>query len=372
MHIRLSLLLLLAVSSLQAQPCPPTRPQEVRDLLAALDASAAVGAVWSDYTVANHPVVLLSQSSDLTARACATIWRHRKPPQEVVLSSGMRLSTPLYAMWNGDSVGRNPNKFNAGIVTTFRAVPPELETALRRDGDTRVVIVPSPLRLEDLGNFGRALQSMNVRVVPMLTQLAIHESYHLHVQMPTWLDQTRRYEWPTWDMQPDRKALVERCYAPAGGAVNDALKKEIAALDRAWHLLMGTRDSATDAQALGAAREFIAARRERYGLLKDVTVPVTPEVSISCERADDVLELQEGSAQWIGFVTTVRAGVANAQVGRSNEAFYTTGPYQLWILERLIGADSMRALTRDIAQSTEPSGPTGAVFGRFVAIVESR
>jgi hypothetical protein len=307
------------------------------------------------------------------APACARIWRYKRPPQEISLSSGVRLSTPLYAMWNGDAVGKNPNQVNAGITTALRPVPRELEEALRAGGDTRAVIVPVPLRYEDLGNFGKALQSMNVKTTPMLAQIAVHESYHLHSQIPSWLDQPRRYDWPAWDMQPDRRTLVERCYN-AAGAVHDTHKKELASLQRAWRLLMGTRDATSDARAIADARAFIAARRERYVLLGGVTVPSPPAVPVSCERAEDVMELEEGAPQWIGYATALNAGLISvAQVGSGgSEAFYASGTWQLWIIERLIGADSMRAVTRDIGRSAQPSGPNGAVFGRFTAIVESR
>jgi hypothetical protein len=172
-------------------------------------------------------------------------------------------------------------------------------------------------------------------------------------------------------MQPDRKVLIERCYN-AAGAVNDAHNKELGALERAWNLLGGMRDSVSDAQALGEARAFIAARRERYALLKDVTVPASPTIAMSCEMADDVMELEEGAPQWIASITTARAGVASAQVGRGNEPFYASGSWQLWIIERLIGAEAMRALTREIARSAQPSGPDGAIFGRFASVIGAR
>ena len=83
------------------------------------------------------------------------------------------------------------------------------------------------------------------------------------------------------------------------------------------------------------------------------------------------MELEEGAPQWMGYVTALRAGLITVEsVGQSaSEPFYVSGTLQLWILERLLGAEKMRALTGEITRSTGPSGPNGAIFGRFAAQV---
>jgi hypothetical protein len=360
-----ALVMALLAARAAAQTCEVMQGDEIRELVAALDASAAAGAAWGDYTIGNHPVVLISQTRDTAAAACAAVWRYREPLEVIPLSRGMRLSTPLYAMWNADPLGPNPTPGNGALIATLRAVPRELETALRARGDNRVVILPAPLRYEDLGALGQALRSMNIKTKPMLVQLAIHESYHLHSQFPTWLDQPRRYPWPAWDVQPDRKVLVQRCYAETS-VVAETHRRELAALREAWLLLMGDRDSASDDRARTAARAFVTARRERYALLNGVTIP-SPVGAVTCERAEDIMELEEGAPQWIGYVTTWRAGVIRTEeVGRGGaEAFYASGTFQLWILERLIGPEAMRALTTEISRSTDPASESGAIFARF-------
>jgi hypothetical protein len=355
----------LTAAPLPAQHCDVMHGADVRALAAALDAAAAAGPVWGDYTIANHPVVFVSQTPDTTAGACAAVWRYGQALEVVPLSRGMRLSTPLYAMWNVDPVGPNPAAGNGAIVSTLRSAPPELEDALRARGSTRAVIVPAPLRFEDLGALGRSLQSMNIRPTPLLAQLAIHESYHLHSQFPAWLDQQRRYEWPPWDVQPDRKRLVAQCYG-ATPAVTETLRREMAALEHAWLLLMGDRDSVTDAMARDSARVFVRLRRDRHALLDGVTIPsaVGP---MTCRRAEDVMELEEGAPQWIAYATAQQAGLIGVEgVGRrAAEAFYASGTFQLWILQRLLGPEAMRNLTHEITRSTEPEGDHGAIFARF-------
>lgn len=89
---------------------------------------------------------------------------------------------------------------------------------------------------------------------------------------------------------------------------------------------------------------------------------------ISCQAAEDVMELEEGIAQWIGHATAVRAGLTTtartSYAGLQPELFYVKGPLQLWILEGLLGDDAMLSLTSAVVRS---DGPEEALFGQFVA-----
>jgi hypothetical protein len=133
---------------------------------------------------------------------------------------------------------------------------------------------------------------------------------------------------------------------------------------------MGPRDTVTDAAARDTAVAFMNARRDRYALLEGVTVP-SPVGPMTCDRAEDVMELEEGAPQWIAYVTAFRAGLIRVEeVGRrAAEAFYASGTFQLWILERLLGPAAMRTLTSRITRSTEPGGDDGAIFARFAGVV---
>jgi hypothetical protein len=359
----------VASQPLGAQQCADLDRPEARRLVAALDTMAAVPPVWSDFTIAHHPIVLVTQSADTNAPGCAAIWRFRRPLRVVPIERGVRFSTPLYGMWNGDPVGPNARVKRLPGTSDAPILPAALERVLRDEGDTRVVIIPAILDFDRLGALGNALRQMQIDPVTLLAPLAVHESYHLHSQFPAWLDQRGRYTWPGWDTQPDRRAMVARCY---GGSdeVREALAAEMAALEKAWLSSLEATDDAARARVRQEARAFVAARRARYALLDTVRVP-SPEGPVTCERAEDVMELQEGATQWIGHATAVRAGVVRASsAGRSsNEAFYVTGVFQLAIMQRLLGDEEMLRVTEAITRSTQPSGPEGAVFGRFAALV---
>jgi hypothetical protein len=359
-------ILALCTHPLAAQACERLQSAESQALLEAFDRTSAVESVWDDYSLANHPVVLIAQSSDTLQPSCSAIWRQGKPLQFVPAPRGMRLSTPLFALWNVDSIGPRADAGNKAIATALRRAPRELEDALRSAGETRAVIIPSPLYLDSIGNLGRALSAMKVKILPMLGQLAVHESFHLHSQMPSWLDQPQRYRWPAWDRQPDRRALVAQCYGSAG-PVAAKHKEELDALKRAWRALWNASDSQSRLTAIAAAKEFADARSERYRLVDSVRIPSPPGEPVGCPRAEAIMELEEGAAQWIGYSTLVRAGIITAaEVGvASSEPFYDYGMLQLWVLEHLLGAEGVREVTRSIARSTSPDSGNATIFANF-------
>ena len=340
------------------------RLPEVERLVAALDAAARVGPVWSDYTLANHAVVLLDQRADTLRPACAAIWRAAAPPTTRGLRRRVDLATPLYGMWNGDPVGPRPLPNGPLITKTLSTLPPELEADLRAGGIARAIMLQVPVRFEDIGSLGKALAGMRIDPVSMLTQLAVHESYHLHSQIAVWLDQPHMYSWPSWDVQPDRKKVVDLCYN-GSPAIAQTLDAELTALLAAWDLARDTVPH-SEAGVSRAARRFIELRRRRYMLLDGSTVP-SPVGPLPCSTAEDLLELEEGAPQWMAYETAVRAGVMKAEAaGRSSsEKFYVSGTFQLWILNRLLGDTAMRRLTSEITRAPSMTDSKGAIFRVF-------
>ena len=91
---------------------------------------------------------------------------------------------------------------------------------------------------------------------------------------------------------------------------------------------------------------------------------------ISCALAEDLMELEEGTAQWVGHAMSVGAGLTTMTTlllvrGHAARAFYKTGPLQLWVLDALLGHDAMHRVTRSIARSKGPDGPNGGLFAQF-------
>jgi hypothetical protein len=225
------------------------------------------------------------------------------------------------------------------------------------------------MNLDLLGALGTALKRAKADPNLMLADLAVHESFHLHVQFPAWLDQPRTYAWPIWDSQPNRQELRERCYG-GGPAVIAAAGAEHGALLAAFDALDSIGTPAGRAQVLAHARRFSSLRSARRALLDSVTVS-RDGARISCALAEDLLEIEEGVTQWIGHATLVRAGVGTRASRRGSyaqlqpEAFYQFGPLQLWVLDALLGPDELHRLTSAMARSRQPDGEDGGLFARF-------
>jgi hypothetical protein len=338
----------------------------------AFDRVAAVAPVWDDYTLARHPLLLLADSTHhgrSETPVCAAIWRRGAPLDIIELEARPPFSTPLYGMIDTDSLGPRAIEQAGDLAVVRHQVPPTVAAELRARGVSRVVVLNVPLDFGRLGRLGDMLRSAKADPALLQADLAVHESFHLHSQFPTWLDQPRTYAWPAWDVQPDRRELRERCYA-GSPEVAKALEAELAALVAAFDAVAADSANRSVAVGLRYARRFVELRASRRSL-QDTTTVSQGSRRISCARAEDLMELEEGATQWLGHATTVRAGLTTmarlrgSYAGTQPEVFYQTGPLQLWVLDGLLGHDALRRITTSIARSTGPDGPNGGVFAQF-------
>lgn len=331
----------------------------------ALDQVAAVAPVWDDYAFARHPLLLVADSTHRgrsQTPVCAAIWRAGAPLEIIELAARPAFSTPLYGMASTDPVGPGAVEPGADPV----AAPPALAAELRARGVSRAVVLAVPMDFGRMGRLGEMLAQMQANPVRMQADLAVHEGFHLHAQFPHWYGQPRTYAWPAWDRQPDRPQVRERCYA-GSPALAAAFQAERAALLAAFDAV--GPDSATRNAALGVrhARSFVELRAARRRLQDTLTVAQGGR-RVSCALAEDLMELEEGTAQWVGHAATLGAGlVTRAQLrgmyaGTQPDRWYQTGPLQLWVLHGLLGPDALRRITAGIARS---AGPEGGVFAAF-------
>lgn len=313
---------------------------------------ALVQEIWDDYSLARHPLLLVADSTfrgSPDAPVCAAIWRKDQPLERLALAARPPMSTPLYGMVSTEPVGARPTNPQLAI----RPLPASVALALGAAGITRTLVLQVPLDFGTLGRLGEMLRTARADPALILADLAVHESFHLHAQFPTWLDQARSYAWPEWDVQPDRAAFRQHCYAGAS-EVTAALDAERTALLAAFDALYGaTRDSAA---AVRHTRRFVDLRLTRRAMQD--TIRIAHGASrVPCGEAEDILELEEGTVQWIGHATTVTAGLTTLASLRGNyggtqaERFYQTGPLQWWILDGLLGRDAVRRLTTAVARS---------------------
>lgn len=340
--------------------------------IAALGRVAAVKPVWDDYRLSRHPLLLLADSTHhggARTPVCAAIWRAGKPLEIIELAERPPFSTPLYGMISLDAAGSAPVGSAAELAAAWKPAPASVAAALGARGVRRAVVLDVPLDFRRLGALGAMLVRMHADPASMHADLAAHESFHLQVQIPVWLDQHQRYRWPRWDVQPDRADLRRRCYA-GSPAIAAALEAELAALLAAFSDVAVDSTRRDGVAGLIHARQFIDARAARRRLQDTMTVARAGR-RVSCALAEDLMELEEGTAQWVGHAMSVGAGLTTmatlngSYAGTQPEAFYKTGPLQLWVLDGLLGHDAMHRITRSIARSKGPDGPNGGLFAQF-------
>lgn len=338
----------------------------------ALSKVAAVPPVWDDYTFSRHPLLLLSDSSfrgQSGTPVCAALWHSGAPLELIELAVRPPFSTPLYGMINSDSVGPRAIEGASDLMVVRQGAPSSVTDVLRSRGITRVVVLNVPMNFDGLGRLGEMLKAAHADPAPIQADLAVHESFHLHSQFPTWLGQSRTYVWPAWDQQPNRVELRKRCYA-GSPELSAALKSEIQALLAAYDAVALDSSTRDVAGGVREARRFVELRAVRRKLQDTISV-AQGQRRISCEMAEDLMELEEGATQWIGHATSERAGLTTAATLRTSysgsqaEVFYQLGPLQLWILDGLLGHEQLRRITAQIARSTGPKGPRGGVHAQF-------
>ncbi|MEM6703256.1 MAG: CocE/NonD family hydrolase [Acidobacteriota bacterium] len=199
----------------------------------------------------------------------------------------------------------------------------------------------------------------------LLTQLAVHEAFHVDVQMPRWRHD-RAGLWPTGDEQPDR-AAVKECYAAQGAA--EIFQEERDALVLAVQEGLGGRIDATCA----AIDDFHSARERRYEALGDRVIRRHDGSDGSCVEAEATMELIEGVADWASWAYLHSKGLASTEQllrryrAIQAEAFYLTGAMQPQLAAILDGDGGLRA-TSTLARAEDGSLRTpGAQLRRAVA-----
>jgi hypothetical protein len=369
--IAMSLIALVGAGPAEAQrPCSAAFADSLSiRTISAFERVAAVPPVWDDYTLARHPLLLLADST-FRGRAetpvCAAIWRAGTPLEIIELAARPPFSSPIYGMIDSDPMGSGATEDARNLFVVLRPAPAPVVAELRARGITRVLALNVPMNVGGLGRLGEMLREAGADLALMQADLAVHESFHLHSQFPTWLDQERAYGWPAWDHQPDRAGLRQRCYA-GSPELAQALEAERQALIDAYDAVSADSSRRDAARGLRHALRFVELRRARRAL-QDTTTVARGSGRISCGLAEDIMELEEGTSWWIGHATTVRAGLTTTAelrgryAGQNPEVFYQTGALQLWILDGLLGQDEVRRITAAIARST---GPDGGVFAQF-------
>jgi hypothetical protein len=300
-----------------------------------VQATSADRTIWTDYDVGDASYVVYTATPD-SSGTCLGLWRDGHPLSFALTDDDPKLLTPLYGYYFRSDWYGGPDE----PMLENAKQPASIRTWLESTGVQSAIVVPVTAR-----NFPIALPPL-VKV-----QLAMHEAFHVDVQMPRWYASTGN--WPTWDRQPDRPG-VQACYT----ADDDV----VAAFAAERELLVNLIERLMDGDSTGACetcRKFLARRMARYQLLADVHVARADSTPGTCAEAEAIMELEEGTADFASWTVLYDLGLASREslIRRyravQSDMFYLTGAMQLHAIQ-LMHPDSMMDVMRRIAKSSGP------------------
>jgi hypothetical protein len=320
--------------------------------------------LWTTYRAERHPAVLLGPAHP-AAPTCALVQAGDREVARAALDEPVTVQTGIFGFYTAAAPGPRALPEIAGLGAVMRAATPGLRALLARHALDRAMLQRvdfDPGLLTALGvDPTRYVDTREV--LPFLW--IVHETFHLHAQFPTWLDQPTAYAWPAWDRQPDRAALVKTCY---GGADGQGVAGERAALRSAFVALHSRGDRSA---GCAAARSFVAMRENRYRANAASRV-ASGAGDVGCDVAEAVMELEEGVPDYIARGTALELGLLSvermlyAYDHPITPLFYQFGGFELLVINELLGAAAMPALTAQIAASTDHRG---GVFGTLTRTV---
>lgn len=301
--------------------------------------------VWNGYKLGDGAVVLhAGKSADSTE--CLGLWKSGKVISYTETSEGPKLSTPLYGYYLNFE---NPKEGYENPLTEISQQPADIRQWLEGYNVRSAVLMPV--------NFPKFPFKIPALVK---TQIAIHEAFHVEVMIRHWY--TGRGAWPAWDHQPDRKGL-QSCYN-TNEEVKLALQEERAKLS---NLIEALLDGDKSASCL-AGNEFLTQRALRYELLKDVTVNRQDETQCDCQEAENIMELEEGLADYASWTMLYNIGLSSREAllrryrAIQNEPFYLSGAMLMHAVS-LMNNGEVSDIINDIANSSGQD--VGAPFPVF-------
>ena len=301
--------------------------------------------VWNGYQLGDGAVVLhAGKSADSTE--CLGLWKGGKVISYMEASEGPKLSTPLYGYHLNF---QNPKEAYENPLTALSQQPVDISQWLEEYNVRSAVLMPV-----DFPNFPFKIPAL------AKMQIAIHEAFHVEVMIRYWY--TGKGAWPAWDEQPDRQGL-QNCYN-ADDEVKQTLQDERAKLSSLIEALLDGDKTA----ACLAGNEFLSQRAMRYDLLKYVKVNRQDETQCDCKEAENIMELEEGLADYASWTMLYDIGLSSRDVllrryrAIQKEPFYLSGAMLMHAVS-LMNNGEISDIISDMANSSDQA--IGAPFPIF-------
>jgi hypothetical protein len=316
--------------------------------------SSAKSSLWKGYRPESANYIFIVPGPE--KKPCAALWRAGAVTAVFELSTEPELSTALYGFVFPDDAA------NKGVLSSFRQ-PPELRRQLEALGVQQAILLP----IDGDQRLKLTLSSQE------LFDMAVHEGFHAYAQFPTWGNFDSPHRWPAWSTpQPNRLVLATRCYG-SSDPLEPRLTEERNALVRA---AMTAVTGGPVETICGDAKAFIAERQSRWSKLASISVPAEAgNKEMSCGEAEAIMELNEGVADFVSWLTAHQIGVVQDEQLRRRftaglrDLSYVTASMQLVVLRRLLEDGFLDATSR---VSTSTSWDSGSIFSILEAQVSGR
>ena len=303
--------------------------------------------VWEGYQLGDGAVVLHPGQSD-EGKACLGIWLHGKAMGFTESIAAPKLLTPLYGYHlNYDGL---KSEDDYGLLKASLQ-PEEIRQWLDQLEVGSAVLMPT-----DFPNFPIKISTLKK------VQLAIHEAFHVEVQLRYWY--TQKGSWPVWDVQPDRKGL-QACYN-SNEEVKTAVRAEQMILSELIEALLTDKKD----QICQFGQQFLTKRASRYKMLKEVSVTRKDGTNCDCNEAETIMELEEGIADYASWTKLFELGISSKEEllqryrAVQNEPFYLMGAMQLHAISLMRDGD-VDDIIKTIVRSESPQN--GALTTLFKA-----
>jgi len=320
--------------------------KEVTDFVHLLEkATGNKKQVWPGYAL--HDATLVISSGQLNnGNYCLGLWKKGKNMSYARLSTTLKMLTPLYSYYLRYAV---PDSLKANPYFTTAEAAPGFTRWMQEQKISSAVYMPVDF------------SKLPFKVPAMVKlQLAIHEAFHVEVMLKYWY--TGKGQWPSWDHQPDRKA-VQICYT-----YNDSGRVMV---QHELSILAGMIEALLDGnhkKACENGRAYLAARNERYEKLYGINPGPAQNQEGDCRTTESFFELEEGLADYASWTLLYNRGMASREEllrryrARQNDHFYLSGSMLMHAITLMSKDPVKRTIHKIIRSSGVKEGSLLTVF----------
>ncbi len=308
--------------------------------------------IWPEYGIKDGKYILnAGKNSD--SLYCLGLWKSGKNIEKICSEDVPSMLTPLYSYYlNYDDV----NRMDSIFFQTASMSPDFTNWMVKHDIESAIYM---PTEFPDFPF-----------EIPAKTkaQLAVHESFHTETMLKYWY--TGKSQWPAWDKQPDR-SKISLCYSNSK-TVEKLIAKELEALSNMLEALLNDEKQ----NAIKYGSQFLTTRTLRYSNLNDVEIDLNTGSMGSCEKAEAIMEIEEGLADYGSWSVMYEMGIFTQEEllkryrAQQKERFYSTGSMLMHTMH-LMSGDVTRIVNAIVESESVETGNLTTLFKEEFEVYKS-